>query len=69
MGVAELRANAERQMFYEQERHGWSVNLNTTLRALEEWNTSEETAASAAEAHELMALKDERTQSQPAAAL
>ncbi len=42
MGDCEIRAKAERQMFYEQERQLWSVNLNTTLRALEEWNTSED---------------------------
>ena len=29
-------------MFYEQERQLWSVNLSTTLRALEEWSTSED---------------------------
>jgi hypothetical protein len=66
MGECEIRAKEERQMFYEQERQAWSTNLNTTLKALEEWNTSEDTTSSAAEAREAMSLKDERRQSQAA---
>ena len=65
MGECEIRAKEERQMFYEQERQAWSVNLNTTLKALEEWNTSEDMASSSAEAAEASSLKEERKQGRP----
>jgi len=45
MGERELRGKDEIQMFYEQERHAWSVNLSTVLKALEEWDTSKDMAA------------------------
>lgn len=60
MGECEIRANEERQMFYEQERHAWSVNLNTTLKAMEEWNISEDLFASTAEEDEAGVLTEER---------
>ena len=40
MGTAEIRAKEDRQLFYEQERSLWSTNLNTTLKALEEWDAA-----------------------------
>jgi hypothetical protein len=61
MGECEIRAKEERQMFYEQERHLWSVNLNTTLKALEDWNTSEDVAVSQVEAAEAADAKAERS--------
>jgi hypothetical protein len=62
MGGCEIRSSEDRQMFYEQERHLWSVNLNTTLKALEEWNTAEDIAHSVAEANEVTAYGKERQQ-------
>ena len=52
MGECEIRAKEDRQAFYEQERQAWSVNLNTTLKKLEDWNTSEDMAAAEVEADE-----------------
>lgn len=69
MGESEIRAKEERQMFYEQERQLWSVNLNTTLKALEEWNMSEDMAASMAEEHEASVLKEQRLQSSAPASM
>lgn len=60
MGECEIRANEERQMFYEQERQAWSVNLNTTLKAMGEWDTSEDLSSSVAEEDEASGLKEER---------
>ena len=66
MGECEIRAKEERQMFYEQERQSWSVNLNTTLKALEEWNTADDMSASQVESQEASILKEERQQARAA---
>jgi histidine kinase/DNA gyrase B/HSP90-like ATPase len=62
MGHCELRAKEEREMFYLQERQAWSVNIETTLKALEEWNTSHDMAVSQSEVHEAGTLQEERKQ-------
>src|SRR6266850_833510 len=49
MGECELRAKDERRTWYEAERALWSTNLSTGLKALEEWDTSEDDSSSTAE--------------------
>jgi hypothetical protein len=60
MGTAEIRAKEDRQSFYEQERQLWSTNLNTTLKALEEWDAENDDLSAQAEASHTAALKEER---------
>ncbi|MBI5773605.1 MAG: ATP-binding protein [Verrucomicrobia bacterium] len=60
MGTAEIRAKEDRQLFYEQERQLWSTNLNTTLKALEEWDAESDDLSAEAEASHAAALKAER---------
>jgi hypothetical protein len=60
MGTAEIRAKEDRQLFYEQERALWSTNLNTTLKALEAWDTSSDDMSAQAEAENTAAAKRER---------
>jgi Histidine kinase-, DNA gyrase B-, and HSP90-like ATPase len=60
MGTAEIRASEDRQLFYEQERALWSNNLNTTLKALEEWDAASDDMAAQSEAEIATAQKKER---------
>ena len=60
MGTAEIRAKEDRQLFYEQERSLWSTNLNTTLKALEEWDAASDDMSAQAETDHTVAGKKER---------
>lgn len=60
MGTAEIRSNEDRQLFYEQERALWSNNLNTTLKALEEWDAAADDMSAQAETEQAAAKKKER---------
>ena len=60
MGTAEIRAKEDRQLFYEQERSLWSTNLNTTLKALEEWDAASDDMSAQAEAEHAAVAKKER---------
>jgi hypothetical protein len=62
MGTAEIRANEDRQLFYEQERALWSNNLNTTLKALEEWDPAADDMSAKAEADQAAIQKKERAE-------
>ncbi len=63
MGDCELRGNTERQLFYGQERTYWSINLETTLKVLEEWNSSADLSHSIAETAEAADLAVQRKRS------
>ena len=63
MGDCELRASTERQLFYGQERNYWSMNLETTLKVLEEWNSSDDATNAVAEASEAADLAGLRRRS------
>jgi Histidine kinase-, DNA gyrase B-, and HSP90-like ATPase len=67
MGTAKIRANEDRKLFYEQERALWSTNLNTTLKALEAWDSSSDDISAQAEAENAAAAKKERDQEKAAA--
>jgi hypothetical protein len=68
MGTAEIRAKEDRKLFYEQERSLWSTNLNTTLKALGEWDAASDDMSAQAEAENTAAAKQERNAAKATAA-